>query len=320
MDVNKMQGLINGIKQIREGVIDGAMSPEDAAALNREGVDEYRSGNYVKAYELFYEAAENGDAWGMYNVADMYKELAEEEEGEEEDMRAAFYWYNKAAHKGIYEAMFELGMMYYRGNGTEKDVMQAFAWCKRAAENDIVNAMNWVGEFYRDGEGVMQDINKAVEWFRKSADGGNKYAAFSLAYLYDKGADGISVDKAKSFQWYKKAANEGHVIAMNNLGYAYQHGEGVKSDSVKAAEWYLKAIEGDNETAKSNLESLFKNLPQARREVVVKELDKRVSKKSRQFAKDCLASIVNNESDDCFITTAVCKSFNKPDRSSIFEA
>ena len=75
MDVNKMQGLINGIKQIREGVIDGAMSPEDAAALNREGVDEYRSGNYEKAYELFYEAAENGDAWGMYNVADMYKEL-----------------------------------------------------------------------------------------------------------------------------------------------------------------------------------------------------------------------------------------------------
>ncbi len=106
------------------------------------------------------------------------------------------------------------------------DVVDAFAWCKKAAENGVVNAMNCVGSFYRNGEGVMKDVKKAAKWYERFAMGGNEYAAFNLAYLYDKGEDGFSADNSKAFIWYKRAAEMGHATAMNNLACAYDNGDG----------------------------------------------------------------------------------------------
>lgn len=296
MDLAKMQGLMQGIKDIREEK--NAMSPEEANALNRQGLEEYNAQNYGKAADLFLEAAENGDAWGMYNVGTAYRDG----EGISQNMEEAFYWIKKAAQEGIVDAMFDTGRMYYRGEGTAPDVAQTFAWCKKAAEEGNVGAMNWVGEFYRDGEGVVQNYIEALRWFERSAHGGNMYAAFNAAYMYDKG-NGIDQNKTKAFYWYKVAAEAGHVTAMNNLACKYDDGEGTSQNYELAGYWYVKAVENDtenSETIKNNLEIFADKHPG----MTVRLDNGRVYTFHTSIAKS---------NDGCFITTAVCGSFGKPD-------
>lgn len=52
MDLEKMQGLIKGIKQIRGDNSVVNMSPEEARRIYMQGVSEYRAQNYGKAFEL----------------------------------------------------------------------------------------------------------------------------------------------------------------------------------------------------------------------------------------------------------------------------
>ena len=263
------------IKRIRENRLEDSLTLEEAEIKNQEGVREYNEGNYEEAYDLFLEAAQNGDAWGMYNFADLLKEVAKDEDGnitDEDAMMEAFRWFKKSAQKGNADAMFDLGICYSRGEGTEEDAVMAFAWCKKAAENGVINAMNWVGGFYDSGSGVLMDKKKALTWYEKSGEGGNEYAAFNAAYMYDKGSESIPKNKSKAIYWYKKAADAGHEIAMNNLGYMYQVGEGVKADDCLAAEWYIKAIKSGNETAKNNFKNLMNGLSEQRRASILKEV------------------------------------------------
>lgn len=273
MDLETMRRLTQNMKQVNEGVSD------DDSVSGDEGA--YLNAQGVRAYEEGdYEKAFNfflraAKAGNAWGMRNVAFSYRNGE-GVHKDPNEAFAWFKKAANHDNIEAMFETGICYYRGEVTPKDLPRAFAWCKKAAENGIVNAMEWIGEFYRDGEGVVQDISKAIQWFEQSAEGGNKDAMFNLAYIYAKG-NGVPVNYPEAFKWYEKAAKAGHVVAMNNLAYAYDNGLGVQPDSARAEYWYRKATKAGNETAKENLSILLRNR------------------------------------DSCFITTAVCKSFGKPD-------
>ena len=313
MDVGKMQNLLKGIKQVREGNTDSEKFLAGEKA-NQKGLKEYKNNNYGNAFRLFLTSAENGYPWGMYNVGTAYRDG----EGITQDMEEAFYWIKKAAQNDIVDAMFDIGLMYYRAEGNEQDLVQAFAWCKKAAENDHVNAMNWVGSFYEDGEGVIQDFSKALEWYEKSAEGGNENAAFHAAYLYDKGADGVQPDRYKSFFWYKKAAMAGHTIAMNNLGMVYLTGNGAKIDLVYAAEWFIKAYaKADNDKSKKiyidNFDATLKKADEDEREKIAKIMINKLGTKGAEDLMNKLESSASTDSDGCFITTAVCDNFGKPD-------
>ena len=305
-----MQSMVKGIKQIREGSNDSAKYIA-AEKANRKGLEAYKNKNYGDAFRFFKTAAENGYEWGMYNVGTAYRDG----EGTPQDMEKAFYWIKKAAQHDIVDAMFEIGLMYYRAQGTEKDDVQAFSWCKKAAENDHVNAMNWVGSFYEDGEGVIQNFGKAVEWYEKSAEGGNAHAAFSAAYLYDKGATGVQPNRYKSFSLYKKAANAGHTVAMNNLGMVYLTGKGATVDLVYAAEWFIKAYEKDKskKVYLDNLDSALKKASEDERERIGKIMINKLGAEEAEKLLKRLESSANSDSSGCFITTAICDSFGKPD-------
>ena len=82
-----------------------------------------------------------------------------------------------AAGHGDAEAQFNVGYLYYMGEGTGQDCAEAAKWYRLAAEQGNATAQNSLGVMYDDGEGVPQDRLKACAWLSLSASHGKENAA-----------------------------------------------------------------------------------------------------------------------------------------------
>jgi TPR repeat protein len=121
-----------------------------------------------------------------------------------------------------------------------KDFIAAMDWFTKAANKGNGFAMYEIGSMYYYGEGVTDDDTKAMEWFRKAADKGIADAMYEIGYMYHFGF-GVTEDETKAMEWLRKAADKGNVDAMNQIGFMYKNGYGVAKDESKAEEWYKKA-------------------------------------------------------------------------------
>ncbi|MEK6750335.1 MAG: tetratricopeptide repeat protein [Pseudomonadota bacterium] len=64
---------------------------------------------------------------------------------------------------------FNVGMMFYRGQGAPKNDKMAFRWLLKAAELGHAEAQHRIGEMYMHGAGVEQNRLLALKWIRKAA-------------------------------------------------------------------------------------------------------------------------------------------------------
>ena len=69
--------------------------------------------------------------------------------------------------KGNYSACFDLGQLYYHGNGVQKDIQRAISYFKKAAENGVAEAAYQLGRIYETGEGEEFPANQALSVQRK---------------------------------------------------------------------------------------------------------------------------------------------------------
>ena len=201
--------------------------------------------------------------------------LCEEEPSKENDIRVAVEIYEELAEKGIPQAQWRLGKCYNSGDGVEKDQKKAFELFEKAANKECVEAQSALGNFYSSlfSHPTKKDDQYAVELFIKAAEKGSLPAQCNLAIHYYKGL-GVKEDKAQAIYWWTEAAKQGSAVAQYNLGQRYEYGEGVERSKEKALYWY-------DEAAKQGYE---------------KAID---SAKKLQGG--------------CYITTAVCQSFEKAD-------
>ena len=75
--------------------------------------------------------AETGDTVAQYNLGSMYWSG----EGVLIDHKQAVKWYLKAAEQGNANAQYNLGGMYEVGHGVPEDLVTAYAWAKIAQVN-----------------------------------------------------------------------------------------------------------------------------------------------------------------------------------------
>ena len=113
-----------------------------------------------------------------------------------------------AAEHGDAEARFNLGNLYYLGEGTPQDNAEAAKWYRLAAEQGNASAQNNLGVMYDEGVGVPQDDREAVKWYRKAADQGNASAQYNLGAMYDLG-EGVPKDWVKAYAWLSLSAAQG---------------------------------------------------------------------------------------------------------------
>lgn len=155
----------------------------------------------------------------------------------------ALIWYKKAADKGSYAAMNNIGSLYENGKGVNKDLKTALEWYKKAAEGGDDYGLTNLGRFYYYGYGGLEENKEeAVRLYRKAAEGGDKRAQYFLAYCLHFG-NGTAKDEEESVTWYRKAAEQGHPDAEYWLGECLFWGWGTNKDCKEGFIWYKKAAE-----------------------------------------------------------------------------
>ncbi len=111
------------------------------------GVDAYVREDYDTALKEFRPLAEQGNAKAQYNLGLMYFNG----QGVAQDDHEAMKWFRLAAMQGNAKAQFTLGNMYYKGKGLPQDYVLDHLWLTRAAEQGFPKAVT----FRETLEGVM---------------------------------------------------------------------------------------------------------------------------------------------------------------------
>ena len=130
----------------------------------------------------------------------------------EENYTQAIEWYTKSANQGLAEAQYNLGVMYYNGQGVKRDYPKAFELFTKSANQGYAKAEYNLGVMYYNGHGIKQDYQKAFEWFTKSANQGYAEAEYNLGVMYYNG-QGVSKNLNTAKQWFAKACENGYTKA-----------------------------------------------------------------------------------------------------------
>ncbi len=107
-----------------------ALSAPVLAADFEAGVEAYKRGDHATALKEWRPLAEQGVADAQFNLGDMYFYG----QGVPQDYAEAVKWYRLAAEQGQADAQIALGFMYYFGHGVPQDYVQAHMWYSLAAE------------------------------------------------------------------------------------------------------------------------------------------------------------------------------------------
>ncbi|GBC62855.1 sel1 repeat family protein [Desulfonema ishimotonii] len=125
---------------------------------------EYSNGNFEKAFELFFKAAEDGNESAMDRIASIY----ESAEGVDYDYDKAIYWYQKAVDAGSITSLYNLGVSY-RAKG---DVSQAKYWFEKALDAGDLDAALELGKLHMICE---SEQDKVVFYLKKFLQSNNSF-------------------------------------------------------------------------------------------------------------------------------------------------
>lgn len=81
--------------------------------------------------------------------------------GLKKDYTEAKNWFSKAAEQGQAKAQFNLGVLYFNGQGVKQDYFKAAEWHQKAAEQGYADAQYNLAKIYYLGKGVKQDFVNA---------------------------------------------------------------------------------------------------------------------------------------------------------------
>lgn len=113
--------------------------------------------------------AHEGDPYAMFQ----YAQLLEVGDQVDQDEKAAFEFYRKAAAQGQPEALFRVGKVLHDGLlGRTQDRPKAFEYYQKAALAEIPEATHNVGAMLVSGRGVKRDYSEGLAWLIVAAEQG----------------------------------------------------------------------------------------------------------------------------------------------------
>jgi TPR repeat protein len=217
------------------------LCPDIDSANAGSMLDEYYLGRaYDKGYcgiiadkksalQWYLKAAKDGHMLAQYQLGEIYYTG----NGGTPDYPQARRWYLEAAKQGHGPSELRLGFLYAEGHydGLKTDYVEAEKWFKAAAIQNTGDARFRLGNFYHNYKNPP-DMKQALFWLTRAAEGGNRVAMFDLARLIK--------DPEQSLAWIKKAADLDLLSAQETLSRMYATGDGVPKDPVQSMIWTLK--------------------------------------------------------------------------------
>lgn len=263
-------------------------APQSAIAPFDKGVELYRAKQYEAAIPYFKNAGES-DLKIQHHIGLCYQALAEQNPARENDyLRLAIQWYQKAADQGYPHAKIRLANLNARIPSppasppavaaaasalteSTSTQLQRSAIMKQAVqlfeEEQYIHALKifnpeatrgdaeaqyYLGLCYEDGLGELtESATLAAKWFEAAAEQGYSAAQYKMGVLCDNGTD---ADLEAAFRWYQKAARQ-NSDAQTALARCYEEGRGIGKDINRAIYWYRKA-EDSNDFARARLKIL----------------------------------------------------------------
>lgn len=141
----------------------------DTISTFQKGYEYYNNEEYVEAFPLLLQAANDG-----YPDAEMYVGCCYRDgKGVEKDLYEAFDWFGLAANKGNAQAQYNYGYCYYKGDGVKKNNSLAFEWFQKSAEQNNKFGLLWTGYCYHKGIGVEKSYDNAYKYYVEARVHGN---------------------------------------------------------------------------------------------------------------------------------------------------
>ena len=191
---------------------------------------------------------EEGNSKGSYNIGVIYY-LGE---GFDKNIYESFNWFLKSAEQGNINAQLNIGIMYFLGIGIEKNISKSFNWFFKSAEQGNSNAQYQIGGMYYLGIGIEKNINESFNWLLKSAEQNNLNAQYKIGIMYYFGK-GTNQDLDKSFDYLIKFAEFGNSDAQNLIGMITY----LKKNEESNFHWFLKSAEKGNLNAQFNMGLMY---------------------------------------------------------------
>jgi TPR repeat protein len=121
-----------------------------------------------------------------------------------------------AAELGHAEAQYQLGVLYFKGQGVIKDEKEAAQWYQKATAHDHPLATYYYGSCLLHGKGVAKNQDEGLKLYFKAADKGVMAAQYYLGVYHAEGKY-VTRDLTKAREWLKKAADQGDADAKSLL-------------------------------------------------------------------------------------------------------
>jgi TPR repeat protein len=133
---------------------------------------------------------------------------------------------------------------------------------KARAETGDAQSQYELGNIYFFGEGVAQNDQEALKWYRLASEQGLAAAQYNLGGIYNFGAGVVENDR-EAVKWYRLAAEQGDASAQAHLGWMYLQGKGVVQNYQKAYMWLSIAVAGGDTSSLERDQVLNLLSPQA---------------------------------------------------------
>ncbi len=174
------------------------------------------------------DAAYRGDAQAQYELGDLYYDG----QGVEQSDAQALEWYRKSAAQGHYWGLFNVAKCYEFGRGVKQNLREALNYYERSSACGV--PAGWHTDYARMYADVMRGLGLAAEEEQDS------YAQYILGDKYYNG-HGVVQSYTCALGWYRKSAAQGNYWGLFNVAKCYEYGHGVACDLKQAVEWYRKA-------------------------------------------------------------------------------
>lgn len=139
----------------------------------------------------------------------------------------------------------------------KSDTSEAAKWFKQAAENGHLLSKYELGMLYYKGDGVKQNFKKAVKFLKIPASKGKEKALFLLGVMYDQGL-GVDKNSNKAFEYFGLGADNYYPLSLYKVAMCYFYGRGVTKNYKKSKKWAELAIQYNVDGAKKLLQLIDK--------------------------------------------------------------
>lgn len=194
-------------------------------ALTDEGLDAYRSGNYIEASEKLKNAGNDPVANYYLGRMSLYGY------GQIKNNSVAMDYFKQAAERGFLPAQTMLARVALF---EEKNLEQALYWFKKASDANDLDAQMYCAAAYLFGLGTKQNQDIAKRFYIAAAKNGNSIAQYTLAQSFLETRH--AANKALGLIWLNKSVAQNNPEAQLMLSELYTNGTLVTQDFNKANE------------------------------------------------------------------------------------